>query len=286
MVEEALAERAAFPRVTQSVLQGLLSRADRHAGGNQPLILEVAHDVIEAFAFLANQVLPWDARVLEYQLSGVGAVIAKLLQLFRQTEARGVTLDDEHRDTLVGFIFLGFGGDTEHIGMDRIGDENLGTVQHIRVAVPDRGRLNASHVRTSRWLGDADRTDLLALNHRHQILLSLLLSPMAGDVGRGHVGVHQDAHRQAHRPTTAHLLTESDGHPNIAVAATVLLRVADAEEAQFAHPSIERLGKQSLLFPLVDMWNNFLVDEIPHLLAEHLVFFGEKAGLRSQRSQW
>src|SRR5713226_2529785 len=123
MVEEALAERAAFPRVTQSVLQGLLSRADRHAGGNQPLILEVAHDVIEAFAFFANQVLPWDAHILAHSFSGVGAVIAKLLQLFRQTEARGVTLDNEHRDTLVALIFLGFGGDTEHIGMDGISNE-------------------------------------------------------------------------------------------------------------------------------------------------------------------
>src|SRR5207249_6622133 len=101
----------------------------------------------------------------------------------------------------------------------------------------------------------------------------------------GHVGVDQDAHRQAQRPAATQLLTEGNGHPDVTVAAAVLLRVADAEKSQLAHTFVERLGKQPVVLPLIDIGGYFFVDETPHLLAESLVFLREKARWSSHRTQ-
>src|SRR5262245_30615795 len=146
MVEESLTKSPAFSRIPQRVFQGLLRRTDCHTRRNQALILEVPHDVIKALALFADQILPSDANILEYQFARIRAMITKLLHLFRQPEARGITHDNEHGNASLSFVFLRFSGNTEHIGMDRIGDENLSPVQYVRIAITDRGGLNAGHI--------------------------------------------------------------------------------------------------------------------------------------------
>ena len=49
-----------------------LRLAHRHRADHGALVLEVAHDRVEAAAFLAEQVLGRDAAILEHELRGVG----------------------------------------------------------------------------------------------------------------------------------------------------------------------------------------------------------------------
>src|SRR5205814_6388863 len=90
-----LAECVAVARVVHRVLEDSLRSCDRARGRDHALALKLPHQVLEAFALLADEVGNRDVAVLEKKLGGVGGVHAQLLERPRDLETLGAFLDDE-----------------------------------------------------------------------------------------------------------------------------------------------------------------------------------------------
>src|SRR3954467_1671797 len=79
------------------------ARGPRHAarGADQPLALELPHDVVEALADLAEDGVAWDTDLGEREQRGVGGVHAQLLEALLADDARQVHVDQEEREAVV-----------------------------------------------------------------------------------------------------------------------------------------------------------------------------------------
>ena len=279
-----LADRAAEGLALLGVLEGLLEHplAARVAagGGDQPLALELPGDVVEALALLAEQALGRDADVLEGELAGVGGVHPHLLQLGRDAEAGHLLavlvaqVDDEQGDAVVALLRVGLGDEDDEVGARAVGDEGLGAVDHVLVAVADRGRADAGDVGAGAGLGDPEAADLLALDPGVEVALLLLLGAEQVDRGQDHVGLDREAHVGAARARVAHALGADQRVVVVAALAAVLLREAEAEEAELAGP-LHRLGRPVGLLPLVAVGPELLLDPGLHRLAQVFVLLAE-----------
>ena len=89
-----LSHRASPPKALRVVhiverqLERRLRLAHRHRADHDALVLEVAHDRVEAAAFLAEQVLGRDAAILEDELRRIGGAPAVLVERAADAEAR------------------------------------------------------------------------------------------------------------------------------------------------------------------------------------------------------
>ena len=81
--------------------------AERAAGEHRALVVEAAHQHVDALAFLAEHVLGRHFAVAEHELAGVRAAHAELVELLRGGEALHALLDDEGGDAaaLVASVF-------------------------------------------------------------------------------------------------------------------------------------------------------------------------------------
>ena len=115
-----------------------------------------------------------------------------------------------------------------------VGDERLRAVDHVLVAVADRGGADAGDVGAGARLGDPEAADLLALDPGHEVALLLLLGAEQVDRRQDHVGLDREAHVGAARAGVAHALGADQRVVVVAALAAVLLREAEAEEAELA----------------------------------------------------
>ena len=123
-------------------------------GDAQPLARELGHQLAEALALIeAQQVVGGDPDVVEEQLGGVGCILAQLFQPAAAPEAlRLLGLDHQQRDALGAEARVGLGGHDDKVGVLTRGDEGLGPVYPVAVAVlPGRG-LDVLQVRARRGL--------------------------------------------------------------------------------------------------------------------------------------
>jgi hypothetical protein len=130
-------------------------------GDRQPLLRQVRHQVEEAAVLDPAQVLGRDADVVEEQLGGVLSRQPDLLHVAPPREARHVTLDDEQADALRPAAGSGLDDDDDQVGVDAVGDERLGAVEHPAVAVLARGGLDPLQVAAGARLGSRDGGDQL-----------------------------------------------------------------------------------------------------------------------------
>ena len=101
LVGERAAEGLPLADVRQRVLEGARRHRDGVEARHQALALEDAHDLVEADALAAQQVLGRHAHVLEGELGGVRGAHAHLVQRPADGEPGRLALDEEHRDALV-----------------------------------------------------------------------------------------------------------------------------------------------------------------------------------------
>ena len=90
-----------------------------------PLLRQVLHQVDEAHALLAEQVLGGHLDVGERQLGGVLGVQADLVQVPAALEALHAALDDQQREALRALVGVGLGHHDHQVGVDAVGDERL-----------------------------------------------------------------------------------------------------------------------------------------------------------------
>jgi hypothetical protein len=119
--------------VSASTTSAPACAADRH---HQALLLQLLHQHQEAAARRADHVGRRDPAVLEGQLRGVLRRHAHLLELLALVKAGRAGLDREQRDVLVRAVaLLAARRDDAQIAEDAVGDEGLGAVDDVVVAV-------------------------------------------------------------------------------------------------------------------------------------------------------
>ncbi len=196
-------------------------------------------------------------------------------------KARRPLLDQEHGDGFRGRpARVGLGGDTVEVGVDAIGDVELGAVQHeAAIDAPCRGA-DALHVRTRIRLGHRHRGDDIASDDARHPLRFLRLGAGIEHMDRGHVGVDQRGDGDAAIGRAPQLLRIDDGGQRIHRRAAEGFRVADAEEAEAAHAPQHGARHEARLLPGLRMGLHLLVDEAAHLVAQHLVLGLEEGRAR------
>ncbi|CDC68935.1 putative uncharacterized protein [Oscillibacter sp. CAG:155] len=150
-------------------------------------------------------------------------------------EAGKAALDDESGQPLVALGLVGHGKDHEHAGLGAVGDEDLGAVDHVVVALQTGLRLALGGIGTGIGLGDAHAAQHTALGKHGQVFALLLLGTVFHD---GHA-----AQRVARHDVTGggaglgQLLGADGGSHLIGAHAAVLLGHGHAHDAQ-----LEELG--------------------------------------------
>ena len=90
------------------------------------LIVEPAHQHVDAAAHLAQHVLGRHLAVVEDQFAGVGTAHAHLVELLRGGETLEPLLDQERRDALGAGLRIGLGVHHQHVGARPVeGFQNL-----------------------------------------------------------------------------------------------------------------------------------------------------------------
>lgn len=201
---------------------------DRHAA-----LGEGGHGDGEALALGAEQGGGRDADVLQDQLGGGLAAQAELAVDRAAGEAGGVRGDEEGGDALVTRGVIGAGEQQDDIGPGAVGDEHLGAVHDVVVAVADRAGGEVSGVGAGARLGEAEAAERLAGGEPGQPRPLLLLGAPGGEgLGDQAEGDGDDA---AHGGVAAaEFLGDEAVREVVAARTAVLLRDGEPEEADGA----------------------------------------------------
>jgi len=109
------AERLALQGVGQRLVKAALGAGHAARRADQPLALQLPHDVVEALALLAEDCGLGNAHVLEGQQRGVGGVHAELLQALLADHALGVHVHQEQREAVVAGVGVGLGDEHDEV---------------------------------------------------------------------------------------------------------------------------------------------------------------------------
>ncbi len=269
-----------------ALLHVLLGEPDRGLGlgvgaeGDAPALGgQVVAEVVEALVLLAEQVLDGHLDVDERQLGGVGGLQAELVELAADRVALGLGVHGEEGDAVTAVLGgggRGAGADDHLVGVHTAGDEGFGAVQDVVGAVLAQlgGGLHAREVGAGARLGHRDGPHLLAGDELRQEALLLLVGGEHLDVGQGEQHMHAGA---AELDARAGGLLVEDGLELVGVhaRAAVLLRHADAEDAQLAELVVEVAGRLARREPLVVDGDDLGLDEGADGLPERLVILVE-----------
>src|SRR6185503_6761253 len=157
VLADRLAEGLALLRVPQRLGERRLRDADAACRDVDAPELEPAGRLLEAAAFLADEVTRGDAVVLEDELGRVDALVAELLELAACLESRPL-LAEEHRHAAVPGLGVGVGlrQDREARPLDAVRDPGLGALQDIRGALPPCPHADGLKVRTGVGLREGE----------------------------------------------------------------------------------------------------------------------------------
>jgi hypothetical protein len=184
----------------------------------------------------ADQVLDRHPHIVEIEGGGVGGPPALLLQ-FGAREALTLALDQQQGDA-AGPLPAGAHGDGVVVGPHAAGDEHLGAVDDVVVAVqPGRGA-QVGDVAAARRLGDGQGRDLLARQHLRDDAVLHLLAAHAPDRRQADAVAHQAGVDPA-GAVAGHLLAGDDRHEGVGRHAAVLFRPAQPQQADVRGLAIE-----------------------------------------------
>jgi len=198
-LDDRLAERAALATVGDGVLDHEERARDGRDASDQPLGLEVLHEVHEAHVLFAEAVAFGDTHVLEEELGRVARLVADLLQRLGDLKALRLGRDEEEAAAVRARVGVRLGEQRDEVGARAVGDERLLAVDHVVAAALLRDGLDAGDVAPGGRLGDAERRDLVAGQRRLQKLVDLLLRAEVADDGGRHVALHEQPHAHAGR---------------------------------------------------------------------------------------
>ena len=268
---DRLAERLAVLGVLQRLLQHGLHAGGRHHRDADAFLRKVLHQVDEARALLAEQVLGGHLHVGEGQLRGVLGVETDLVEVAAALEARHPPLDDQQREAQRALVGVGAGHDDHQVGVNAVGDERLRAVEHpAAVLLLDGAGLDALQVAAGAGLGHGDRGDSSPEQNpgSHRCFCSSVRQPQ--QVGRDDVVLQREA-----QPAVAAgrgLLGDDDVVAEVGIAAAaVLLGHGHAEEALLARLQPHAAVDDLVLLPLLVEGRDVALEERAVGLAEQVV---------------
>ena len=276
---DRLSERLAFLDVGNGVLKYRLHCGRSHDRQRNSFLRQVLHEIDEAHALLADQVLDGHFDIGERQLCGVLGVQADLVEVTSAFEARHPALHGQQGKPLRALVRVGLGHHDDQVGVDAVSDECLGPIEDVVVTLFDRARLDALKVAAGAGFGHGDRGDHLAGGELGQPALLLLPGGQIEQIGRDDVVMQGETETAV---PAGHGLFGDDGvvaKVRVAAAA-VLLRHRHAQVTLLAglqpHPAVDDL----VFLPLSVVRRDVLVQERPVGLPEQLVLrFEQGAGI-------
>jgi hypothetical protein len=112
---------------------------------------------------LAQQMLRRDAHVLEEELGRIRCMLAQLLQAATDAEARELFRLQHHQRHAAAAGFTGAHRHHQQVGSEAVGDEGLGAVDHVALAVAPGAGAHRLRVRAAAGLGDRDAGEISPL---------------------------------------------------------------------------------------------------------------------------
>src|SRR2546426_1321822 len=232
------------------------------------------HGLVPAVPFLADEVLLWDAAVLERQVRGGARAQSELRRRLDvgDLETGCILRHQEERDALVALrprlprVHLDVVGDAP------VRDEPFLAVQHPFVSVEARGRREIPCVAPRLGFRDRPRPEPLPLREGHEpgLLLRLRAEPHEGRLAQGCL----DRDRRPHgRRAAADLLDEQHERDVVHAGPAVLLGHGSAEETESRHLAVEGLRDLAFLLPVPNVRDELAIDEIPRGVADEPLLF-------------
>ena len=251
--------------------------------------LDAVHHLVEALARLAAEDgVRRQAQAVHHQLGGVDALVAHLLDLARDGQARtdlaeprGL-LDQERRHLLVDAGALGCLARSEDQHGDQRGraavrQPHLLAVQHVLVAVADRLARDGRDIRAAARLRHRERTPNLARRHPRQVVVLLLLGAVLHQHVR-HDEVRVDDAADRHPAARDLLHHQGVGEQRLPEAA-VLLRDHQPEDAHLLQLVHDRLRVLVRVLELVGHRDDLVVHEVVHCSEDVALVVGQTLGL-------
>ena len=195
-------------------------------------------------------------------------------ELAALVEVHGVLGDDEAGDALAALARLGPRGDREDLADPGVGDEHLGAVEQVVVALVHRGRGGAAGVAPRAGLGETESAEHLARRQQRHVAPLLLFGAELDDGGGAEVGVGADGERVA-RVHLGHLVDGDVVGELVHPGAAQLLAPGHAEEAELAHGLDVLPGELRGAVQLAGHGRDPFLGELAHHLADLVVMFGE-----------
>ena len=173
-VADRLAELLALVDIGHDDVDRRLHDAERPGREHRALVVEPAHQHVDALAERADEVLLGHFAILEDQLRSVGAAHAELVELGSRTEALEALFDQESADAARTGRRIGLGVDDQRVGDRPVGDPHFRAIEHVAVALALGAGRHRDDVGTGAGLGHRERADMLAGDQLGQIARLLL----------------------------------------------------------------------------------------------------------------
>ena len=273
-IEDALSERLAAAGVLDGEFHRPLDGGDGSGRQGQPLLWKLLHEVIEAASFLAQEVFNGHPHLTEEQLRGVCCGQSHLFQIAPPLKSGSVVrLDHNQRDGARPLAVAGLGDDDDVVGVLPVGDEGLGAIEDVVVAVADGTGLDPLQVRASARFAHGDGRDQFSRGKFRQPALLLLLGAVVQNIVGADGAVDRVAEIRAH-PGFLQFLDHHRFMHKAASPAAVLLRNSGQQQ-----PHRPRLGPGlavhlALLAPAVQVRNKFTLQELGGAFPEQFQILG------------
>ena len=184
-VDEPRVELATLLGVGHRLVQGALHDAHRERGNEGAREVQGVQRDGHAAALLADDGAGRHAHVVEHHLARVRQAKAHLVLLGAGGKARCAPVDEKARDTASASGRVGLGEDHVDARDRAVGDEGLGAVQHILVALAHRRGAHGGHIRPRAGLRQAEGGEPSLLGQLNEVA-RLLGSAVQHDVAEGH----------------------------------------------------------------------------------------------------
>ena len=236
--------------------------ADADRGDVQASLVERGHGRVEALLLLAaDEVGGRNADVVEEDLRGPRAGLAHFVIVRPDGHALGLRGYEEDGNALrAGGVRVGAGEDYEDIGGLGIGDEPLGTVDDVVIAVADSLRPQARGVGAGLGLSEGEGGDDLSGGQPGQPFGLLVVGAVVDEHLSGDAVVRAEQ-RAERRSRVAELHRQECVLFRIEAEAAVLLRQSPAEEAHLGGFFDDGVGERVLVLDLGFEGDDLLADE-------------------------
>ena len=238
----------ALLRVLARDVVGGLRDAERLRGDPDAAAVERLHRDAEALALLVQQPVAADERALDHDVVRHRRVEAELLLVARDAHVLGV--EDERADAArARRLRVGAREEQERAGVAAVRDPLLRAGDPPAVAVGLGARPQRAGVGAGLGLGQRERAEMLAARERRHEARPLLLRPEGEQRQRRRARVHRDGDADA-RVGARELLEHEDVGEEVGAGAAVLLRHADAHQAELGELREDLAREAMLAIPL------------------------------------